>query len=175
MKFKFKKGKHTHTSLQNRLRILFSGKFRSFKVKFSENAWYPYKNSNSWDFNKLYGLRYILGDHINEADLVWLPIFRESKFYPKFKEDGWIGIWGGYGYENQKRFNHNPKVDEPLAFVKVKQWVDTAIGKYDWGYEYEAGGRKEQKQHENPQTGYTIQPFFGGNNTPDNEFEIELK
>lgn len=160
--YKIKKGNHSSGIHLN----LHCGKFHEFKnISFSEECWYPYLNTDSYDINKLFGFSHG-HHHINSIRFGWVPNF-EKKNYIEI----WIYI-----------YNKGVRKFEKICEVSTNKWYRYQIYLTnhneiiflvkDLKNNILIGNSTKEYKKPTIDIGYNLFPFFGGNNASPCDMEI---
>lgn len=161
MIFRIKKGSHYSRPL--RIGVWFSRRQFAWKVNFNESCRYNFGNEDQFDTNKLVGIGYLPGHHIDSARFGWR--------YDT--EKGMIEL-SAYCYLSGRR------IIKTVGYCKIGQEYNIDLYVSEWAYYFslvEADvtiGETEIVHAHNKRLKYRLGPYFGGNKKTPHDITIEL-
>jgi hypothetical protein len=137
----------------------------SVKFRFSSSCyWSTPRNPDDHDLNKLTGIGFGLNHHNNSVRLAWVPDFEQS---------GVIKIFG-YTYDNrQDAQKHQSAYITSVRTVQIcSARIESLSGKYR--ITVEGVSIEMENKSPDPNIGFRLYPYFGGNNTAPQDMTISI-
>lgn len=162
MKYTIKAGRHYHNNNLMRfihwILILFNRNEISYKVRFTENMWYPVTYIVYTGYNKLFGGGQI--DHHNvSARFVWNPKYDEPGIFEIFSYTYIDGEWEA----------------EKLCDINVGQWEELKLEVTSSGYCYTHPEGTLDVPCEGASLRKILEPYFGGRDFCYTKMSVHLK
>ncbi len=161
MIFRIKKGNHYSRPL--RIGIWWRRTRFSWAVKFTESCRYDLGNEDQFDTNKLVGIGYVPGHHVDSARFGWRYDI----------EKGMIELFA-YCYLNGRR------IIKTIGYCKIGQEYNIDLYVSRWAYYFsliEAGSTISETEivhAHKKRLKYRLGPYFGGNQVAPHDITIEI-
>lgn len=158
-KYLIKKGNHyCQFFWLSIFKIHWNKDFWKIKFKFDDNCWYPLRNDDDYDINKLIGIGFGFHHHRNSWRLGWVPVFEERNQFNLF----------AYVYDTKTGSHKSVLLGKFVSGQTYYGYILSINNKYCFsctgiGYTEIENTIKDSK------LGFELNFYHGGNNTAPND------